>query len=149
MPDFDNPADPTTAWARDHVHDYVATNGEHPTRGHNWRNGASVLLLTTIGRRSGNAVRTPLIYTKVGDRYLVVGSKGGSDVAPLWYENLVAEPQVRIQVWGDMMAGRARTASPEEKGQLWPAMTKIWPDYDDYQLKTEREIPLVIIETEA
>jgi deazaflavin-dependent oxidoreductase (nitroreductase family) len=146
MPDFDNPADPHAEWARRHVHDYVATNGDHPKNGHDWIKGATVLLLTTIGHRSGRARRTPLIYARDGDRYLVVASKGGSDAAPIWYENLLAEPQVRIQVKGDVMDARAQTASPEEKKRLWPLVTKVWPDYDSYQQKTERDIPVVIIE---
>ena len=147
MVDFDQPADPHAAWALQHVHDYVATDGEHPTNGHDWLKGATVLLLTTIGHRSGKAGRTPLIYGRDGDRYLVVASKGGADLAPVWYRNLVAEPRVRIQVRGDVIDGRARTATPAEKAALWPTMTNIWPDYDAYQRKTERDIPLVIIET--
>jgi deazaflavin-dependent oxidoreductase (nitroreductase family) len=146
MPDFDNPADPHTDWARRHVQDYVATNGEHPKNGHDWIKGATVLLLTTIGHRSGRARRTPLIYARDGDEYLVVASKGGSDTAPVWYENLRADPRVRIQVKGDVIDGRARTASAEEKQRLWPLVTKVWPDYDSYQQKTERDIPVVIIE---
>lgn len=147
MPDLDHPADPRAGWARQHVHDYVATNGEHPTNGHDWLKGSTVLLLTTIGHRSGRAVRTPLIYGRDGERYLVVASKGGSDVPPVWYQNLAADPRVRIQVWGDVLDGRARTATPEEKAALWPTMTRIWPDYDSYQTKTDRDIPVVIIET--
>jgi len=147
MVDFDQPADPHAAWARQHVHDYVATDGQHPTNGHDWLKGSTVLLLTTIGHRSGKASRTPLIYGRDGDRYLIVASKGGADVAPVWYQNLVAEPRVRIQVRGDVIDGRARTATPAEKAALWPTMTTIWPDYDAYQRKTDRDIPLVIIET--
>jgi deazaflavin-dependent oxidoreductase (nitroreductase family) len=148
MPDFDHPADPHTGWARQHVHDYVATSGAHPTNGHDWHRGATVLLLTTIGHRSGRTSRTPLIYARDGDRYLVVASKGGSDTPPIWYENLVADPRVRIQVKADVMDGRARTANPEEKQRLWPLVTEVWPDYDAYQRKTDRDIPVVVIEPE-
>jgi deazaflavin-dependent oxidoreductase (nitroreductase family) len=147
MPDFDHPADPQSAWARQHVLDYVATNGNHPTNGHDWLKGSTVLLLTTVGHRTGETRRTPLIYGRDGDRYLIVASKGGADVAPIWYQNLLADDRVRIQVRGDVMDGRARTATAEEKAALWPTMTHIWPDYDEYQRKTDREIPLVIIET--
>jgi len=107
------------------------------------------LLLTTIGRRTGQARRTPLIYGRDEDRYLVVASKGGSDDPPLWYTNLSADARVRIQVGSDTLDGRARTATAEEKERLWPVMTKIWPDYDTYQTRTSREIPIVIIEPSA
>ncbi len=147
MADLDNPADPHSGWARQHVHDYIATNGEHPTNGHDWLKGSTVLLLTTIGHRTGKARRTPLIYGSDGERYLIVASKGGADDPPIWYQNLVADPRVRIQVRGEVMDGVARTATPEEKAALWPTMTRMWPDYDEYQRKTDREIPLVIIDT--
>ncbi len=76
-----------------------------------------------------------------------MASKGGADDPPIWYQNLVADPRVRIQVRGEVMDGVARTATPEEKAALWPTMTRMWPDYDEYQRKTERQIPLVIIDT--
>ena len=148
-PDFDHPQDPAAGWAAQHVHDYVATDGAHPSNGHDWRRGAPVLLLTTIGRRTGRTVRTPLIYGRDGDRYLVVASKGGSDEPPVWYRNLVADPRVRVQVRGDVMDGRARAATPEEQGRLWPEMARIWPDYDNYQARTNRPIPVVVIEPEG
>jgi deazaflavin-dependent oxidoreductase (nitroreductase family) len=138
---FDDPADPPAGWQRDHVDRYVATDGAD---GHRWR-GAHTLLLTTLGRRTGKARRTPLIYGRDGDRYLIVASKGGSDEAPEWYRNLVADPRVRIQVGAEKLDGTAHTASPGEKQRLWPVMTGIWPGYDDYQTRTSREIPLVVV----
>jgi deazaflavin-dependent oxidoreductase (nitroreductase family) len=146
MPDFDNPTDPRVGWAAKHVRDYVATGGEHRTNGHDWRQGAPVLLLTTIGRRSGKARRTPLIYGCDGDRFLVVASNGGDPKPPTWYQNLKAEPRVRIQVKSDIMDGTARDATPAEKDRLWAIMTGIWHDYDSYQKKTRRLIPVVVIE---
>ena len=112
----------------EHVERYLATDGRE---GHDWRRGAPVLLLTTTGRRSGEARTTPLIYQPHGDAYAVVASKGGSDRPPAWYRNLEA---------------RARTATPDEKPELWAKMTSVWPDYDDYQRRTEREIPVVVLE---
>jgi deazaflavin-dependent oxidoreductase (nitroreductase family) len=127
----------------EHVERYIATDGRE---GHDWRRGAPVLLLTTTGRRSGEPRTTPLIYRQHGDAYAVVPSKGGSDRPPAWYRNLEANPAVQVQVKGDRFAARARTATPDEKPELWAKMTSVWPDYDDYQRRTEREIPVVVLE---
>lgn len=129
-------------FGKEHVRRYVETNGE---AGHVW-NGATVLILTTTGRRSGEQRSTPLIYGRHGDDYLVVASLGGADHHPAWYLNLEASPDVRVQVKGDRFAARARTATPEEKPGLWRTMLAIWPDYDRYQRKTRREIPVVVLE---
>jgi deazaflavin-dependent oxidoreductase (nitroreductase family) len=141
MADLSYPLDPPAGWQRDHVTRYVATGGKD---GHAWR-GVPTLLLTTAGRRSGQARRTPLIYGRDGDTYLVVASRGGSDAAPSWYLNLVADPQVRVQVEADVFDAVARTADPEEQARLWPVMAGIWPDYDNYQKRTDRLIPVVIL----
>ena len=130
-------------FGKEHVDRYVATNGEE---GHNWVRGAPVLILTTTGRRSGETRSTPLIYGRSGADYLVVGSKGGAPTPPAWYLNLQANPDVAVQVKADRFAARARTASRQEKPELWKIMTSIWPDYDEYQTKTEREIPVIILE---
>ena len=140
--DWDNPRDPKLEWARDHVHRYVDSNGED---GHDW-NGTKTLLLTTIGRKSGKAYRTPLIYGQDGDRYVVVASKGGYPTHPQWYENLTANPEVRVQVGGDVFRARARTAGADERQRLWELMLERWPAYDEYQEKTDREIPVVVLE---
>jgi deazaflavin-dependent oxidoreductase (nitroreductase family) len=140
--DWNNPEEPTRDWVRDHVRRYVETNGED---GHEWR-GTQTLLLTTLGRRSGKARRTALIYGQDGDDYVVVASKGGYPHNPGWYENLAADPSVRVQVKDDVFQARARTASPEERTRLWQLMTARWPDYDAYQEKTDREIPVVVLE---
>ena len=131
-----------TLFGQEHVDRYVATNGEE---GHDWE-GTQTLILTTIGRRSGEPRPQPLIYGTHGDAYLVVASKGGAPQHPAWYLNLDANPDVEIQVKGEKMRARARTATPEEKAELWPIMTREWPPYDEYQQKTDRDIPVVIIE---
>jgi deazaflavin-dependent oxidoreductase (nitroreductase family) len=128
---------------KEHVERYVATDG---VEGHVWRNGAKVLILTTTGRRSGEQRSTPLIYGRHGDAYLVVGSQGGAPTPPNWYLNLEAQPDVTVQVLGDRFRARARTASPEEKPALWKVMTTEWPDYDAYAKRTDRDIPVVILE---
>jgi deazaflavin-dependent oxidoreductase (nitroreductase family) len=142
MTDLSNPLDPTTEWAREHVHRYVATGG---AEGHEWKPGVPTLLLTTVGRRSGQARRTPLIYQKDGDSYLVVASKGGHPAHPDWYSNLVAEPRVRVQVGSEVFDATARAADPDEQARLWPRMTAVWPDYDAYQQRTDRPIPIVVL----
>jgi deazaflavin-dependent oxidoreductase (nitroreductase family) len=141
MNDFDSPIDPPAGWQREHIERYVATGGAD---GHLW-NGVPTLLLTTRGRRSGHPRRTPLIYGRDGDDYLIVASSGGSDAPPAWYRNLGADPQVRLQVKDEPFDATARTASPDEKARLWPVMAAIWPAYDGYQTKTTRDIPLVIL----
>jgi deazaflavin-dependent oxidoreductase (nitroreductase family) len=125
-----------------HRRRYEETNGED---GHIW-NGVPTLLLATTGRRSGEIHTTPLIYGRNGERYLVVGSVGGSDRHPNWYLNLVQQPIVRVQVGAERFTARARPATAEEKPRLWASMAEIWPAYDDYQKRTERQIPVVIIE---
>lgn len=129
-------------WQQEHARRYIETNGAD---GHTW-NGVPTLLLTTTGRRSGQSHTTPLIYGKDGDRYLVVGSRGGAPRHAQWYLNLVANPQVQLQVMADRFPARARPAAPEEKPALWKIMTAIWPAYDEYQGKTKRDIPVVIFE---
>jgi deazaflavin-dependent oxidoreductase (nitroreductase family) len=126
----------------EHVRRYEETDG---AEGHDWQ-GTTTLILTTTGRKSGQQRRHPLIYQKHGRDYLVVASKGGADEPPSWYLNLVAHPDVHVQVKGDKFEARARTATPEEKPEMWREMTAAWPAYDDYQKKTSREIPVVVLE---
>lgn len=129
-------------WQKEHMRRYLATGGED---GHIWE-GVPTLLLTTIGRRSGEARTTPLIYGRDGNRYLIVASRGGAPTHPSWYENLVAQPNVEVQVKAQRFKARARPATSAEKPPLWKTMTAIWPAYDDYQTKTPREIPVVILD---
>jgi deazaflavin-dependent oxidoreductase (nitroreductase family) len=132
-----------TLFGREHVQRYVETDGEE---GHEWKDGTSILILTTTGRRSGEQRPAPLIYGKHGDDYLVVASKGGSDDPPAWYLNLEANPEVEVQVKGERFKARARTADAQEKPELWTTMTSHWPAYDAYQQRTDREIPVVVLE---
>lgn len=129
-------------WVLDHIRTYLDTNGEE---GHIWR-GVPTLLLTTTGRQTGEPYTTPLIYGKDEGQYIVVASRGGHPDHPEWYLNLVQNPEVTVQVAADRFTARARTAGPDEKGRYWPMMVEIWPDYENYQAKTEREIPVVILE---
>ncbi len=129
-------------FGKEHVDLYRATDG---AEGHEWE-GTQTLLLTTKGRRSGQQRTTPLIYAPDGDSFTVVASKGGSDEPPAWYLNLSENPEVEVQVKGDRFKARARTASTEEKPELWRTMAAEWPAYDEYQKKTDREIPVVVLE---
>ncbi|MHB8488041.1 MAG: nitroreductase family deazaflavin-dependent oxidoreductase [Candidatus Dormibacteria bacterium] len=129
-------------FGKEHVDRYVETDGEE---GYEWRNGAPILILTTRGRKSGALHSSALIFGRHGADYLVVGSKGGAPAPPSWYVNLVANPEVHVQVKGDRFAAHARTAGPEERPELWKTMIAVWPDYDQYQTRTDREIPVVIL----
>lgn len=129
-------------FGQEHVKRYRETNG---AEGHEWQ-GTTVLILTTTGRRSGEPRSTPLIYGRDGENYVVVASKGGADEHPDWFRNLVADPQVEVQALADRFPARARIATPEEKPRLWQAALERWPAYADYQRRTEREIPVVVLE---
>lgn len=128
-------------FGEEHVKRYQETNG---AEGHDWQ-GTTTLILTTFGRKSGQRRRSALIYQQRGNDYLVVASKGGADTPPYWYLNLVANPEVEVQVKDDTFSARARTATPEEKPDLWGQMVQAWPAYDEYQQKTERDIPVVVL----
>jgi len=129
-------------FGQEHVDRYVATDGEE---GHAWE-GTTTLILTTTGRRSGQERSTPLIYQEHDGAYLVVASKGGADEPPAWYENLQQDPSVTVQVKADRFEAEARTADAGEKPGMWKKMTAAWPAYDEYQQKTGREIPVVVLE---
>jgi deazaflavin-dependent oxidoreductase (nitroreductase family) len=128
----------------EHVRRYVETDGEV---GFEWRRpGAHILILTVTGRKSGKPYSTPLIFGEDGDNYVIVASQGGAPNHPDWYRNLVETPEVHVQVKADKFRARARTATGEERDRLWRLMAGIWPDYDVYQRKTDREIPVVVLE---
>ena len=135
--------DASHLYGAEHVRRYRETDGD---LGHDWRQGSSILLLTTTGRHSGEERTIPLIYGRSGDDYLVVASKGGSPEPPAWFRNLEAQPEVEVQVLGDRFRARARTATAEEKPEMWREMTNHWPAYDSYQRKTDRDIPVVVLE---
>ena len=135
--------DATRLHGPEHVRVYEETDGE---AGHDWKNGAPVLILTTTGRKSGEARKNALIYGMAGDDPMIVASKGGMPQHPAWYLNLREQPEVQVQIRGDKFTARARDATPYERPERWQQMTEIWPDYDTYQARTEREIPIVILE---
>ncbi|MFL3017883.1 MAG: nitroreductase family deazaflavin-dependent oxidoreductase [Acidimicrobiales bacterium] len=128
--------------AADHVERYLATDGADGYDFH----GAVCVILTTKGRRTGAIRRSPIVRVRDGGRYLAVASMGGAPKHPLWYLNLLADPEVTIQDKGEVHHLIARTATPAEKEELWPVAVAEWPDYENYQLRTERDIPLVICE---
>jgi len=125
----------------EHLRVYRDTSGE---RGYHWR-GTTILLLTTQGHRSGEPRTTPLIHRTDGDRWVVVASKGGAPQHPSWFENLSANPEATIQVRGEVVPVRATTAEGDERDRLWSLMTEAWPAYDEYQARTQREIPVVVL----
>jgi len=127
----------------EHIRRYRETDGEV---GHIWRRGAKILLLTTKGRKTGEPRTVPLIYEESGDRYVIIASKGGAQEHPGWYRNLAKEPEVELQVKGEVFPARAHTASGDEREQLWKLAAQQWPAYDEYQTKTAREIPVVVLE---
>ena len=103
------------------------------------------LVLATTGRRTGTPRRTCLIYGTSGGEYVVVASKGGADEDPAWFMNLEADPSVGVQAGTRRFTARARVASSAERAPLWAQMVNIFPLYDDYAQKTDREIPIVLI----
>ena len=125
----------------EHLRVYRDTSGE---RGYHWR-GTTILLLTTQGHRSGEPRTTPLIHRTDGDRWVVVASKGGAPQHPSWFENLSANPEATIQVRGEVVPVRATTAEGDERDRLWSLTTEAWPAYDEYQARTQREIPVVVL----
>jgi deazaflavin-dependent oxidoreductase (nitroreductase family) len=125
----------------EHVRVYRETDGE---QGHQWR-GATVLLLSAKGRVSGEERTTPLIYRADGDRWVVVASKGGAPKDPDWFRNLESDPQAEIQIKGEKVPVLAKAAEGDEHRRLWALMTEVWPAYDDYQARTERQIPVVVL----
>ncbi|MEU9256254.1 nitroreductase/quinone reductase family protein [Streptomyces sp. NPDC048270] len=142
--DWDHPTDPRSGPQLDHVRAYVSTAGAD---GHLWH-GVPTLLLTTIDRATGRTVRTPLIYGEDADRLIVVAAAYGAPRHPAWYENLAADPEVRVQVGATVLRARARTATPEERETYWDMMTGLWPAYEDDQTAAApRVIPMVIIES--
>jgi len=130
-------------YGEEHVRRYRETDGEE---GYDWREGSKILLLTTTGRKSGKETTTPLIFAMDGDNPVIVASKGGAPEHPGWYKNLVANPAAEVQIKGDVFPVRARDAEGEERERLWKLMNVEWPHYEEYQQKTDREIPVVVLE---
>ena len=135
--------DATQLYGEEHVRTYRETDGEV---GHDWKEGATILLLTTTGRRTGQETTTPLIYNLDGDTPVIVASKGGAPDHPGWFKNLAKTSEVGVQIRGDRFHARARVAEGEERERLWELMTEIWPHYDEYATRTDREIQVVVLE---
>ena len=136
----------TSLFGAEHVKRYRETGGEV---GHIWKEGSTILLLTTTGRKSGEPRTTPLIYAQDGDNYVIVASNGGAPEHPGWYENLSRNPDVELQVLDEVFPARAHTAEGEERDRVWAKANEIWPHYAEYQEKTAREIPVVVLERAA
>jgi deazaflavin-dependent oxidoreductase (nitroreductase family) len=130
-------------YGEEHVQRYRETGGRE---GHEWKEGSTILLLTTNGRRTGKPGTTPLIYARDGDRYVVVASQGGAPKHPGWYRNLVKDPEVEVQVLDKVFRARARTAEGEERERLWRKANEVWRHYDEYAQRTDRVIPVVVLE---
>jgi deazaflavin-dependent oxidoreductase (nitroreductase family) len=138
-------------WMVEHANRYLSSGG---TEGHMYKMTqpgrpemtVPSLLLTTTGRKSGERFIFPLFYGRAGDSYIVVASKGGAPQHPGWYRNILANPDVEMQVGTAKMTARARTATGEERARLWEKALEFWPPYADYQRKTEREIPVVVLD---
>ena len=136
-------------WIKNHLARYIATDGAD---GYLWdaslgggKGMVPTLLLTTTGRKSGNALTLPLIFGRAGPSYVVVASKGGAPAHPAWYLNLQANPEVQVQVKGEKFTARAHTAEAAERATLWPKMVAIYEPYEQYQTKTDRQIPVVVL----
>lgn len=136
-------------WAVEHVRRYRETGGAdgHIWKGHDGAGHFPCLLLTTTGRKSGEARTTPLIYGRDGEDYVVIGSQGGRPVHPYWYLNLDANPEVEVQVEAETFPATARTASGDRRERLWNMMARLYLPYDDYRVKAAatREIPVVVL----
>jgi len=111
--------------------------------GGTWLRGAPVMLLTTVGRKSGERRTTPLLYLRDGKDIVIVGSQGGMSTSPHWVANLAANPDCEVEIGSVRTPMHARRVSDDEKAALWPKLTKMYPDFDDYQARTERNIPVL------
>jgi deazaflavin-dependent oxidoreductase (nitroreductase family) len=122
---------------------YRATRGRV---GHRFRGGPTMLLLDHVGARSAVKRTTPLVYVRDGENVVLVASKGGYPRHPAWFHNLRAHPDTLVQIGSRRLAVRARVADPQERARLWPKVVAAYAGYETYQQRTDREIPLVILE---
>jgi deazaflavin-dependent oxidoreductase (nitroreductase family) len=130
-------------YTRINVRVYRASNGR-------WMNtfpgGFPICLVTTTGAKSGKERRIALIHLPLGEKKLIVASQGGADTHPTWYHNVKAHPEVEIQVGAERRRYLARQVSDEEKRELWPHLLSIYPAFDEYQARTDRNIPVFLCE---
>lgn len=143
--DLDRATDSQWDWVAEHTRTYLASGG---TEGHE-NNGVHTLVLATTGRRTGQPRRTCLIYGSSGDEFVVIASKGGADEDPAWFKNLRADGSVGVQIGTRRFTARARVATTAEREPLWSKMAQIFPLYDEYAEKTDREIPIVLLTPQA
>lgn len=129
-------------YAADQVRQYEESGGQEG----NTMRGVPVIILWTRGRSSGSVRKSPLMRINDGDRYAVVASKGGAPDHPAWYANMVADAHVSLQDGPEVRDYVAREVTGDEKAEWWAKATAVWPDYDAYQEKTDREIPLLVLE---
>ena len=130
-------------FGQEHVRRYRETDGDE---GFVWKEGSHILLLTTTGRKTGNKTTTPLIFGLDGDTPVIVASQGGAPDHPGWYKNLVKDPAAEVQIKGETFAVRARDAEGDERDRLWELMNQEWRHYEEYQTRTDRRIPVVVLE---
>ena len=107
---------------------------------------APLMLLTTTGAKSGNKHTTPLVYTKDGDKVVIIASKGGAPTHPAWYHNIVANPEVTVELPGDTFTGEAKPAEGDERKRLYDVQAALMPNFAEYQANTTRQIPVIVIE---
>ncbi|MGF7235704.1 MAG: nitroreductase family deazaflavin-dependent oxidoreductase [Frankia sp.] len=136
------PRENSLEWVVEHTRRYRESEGD----GHMWRDGIPTLVLVTRAAGIGSERRTSLIYGPHGDDHVVIASAGGADHHPVWYRNLLAQPDVQVRVGTERFHARARTAGDDERVALWSKMIAIWPDYECYQVRTDRPIPVVVLE---
>ena len=136
-------------WIKEHI----ALYRSDPEKAHMWDSTPlggpgllPTLLLTTRGRKSGEARALPLIYGELGASYVVIASKGGMPDHPLWFRNLEADASCELQAGAKKLSARARVAEGEERERIWKQMVEVYPPYVDYQKNTERTIPVVVLD---
>lgn len=140
--DSPTPSLDLSLFGADHVRRYRETDGEI---GYLW-NGVPSLILTTTGRKSGQRRDTPLICAADGEDYVVIASQGGAPTHPQWYLNLLRDPRVGVQVKSDRFEATAHAAKGQERERLWRLAAETWPSFDVYQTRTDRVIPVVVLE---
>jgi proline iminopeptidase len=130
-------------FGQEHVRLYRETDGDE---GFVWKEGSHILLLTTTGRTTGQKTTTPLIFGLDGENPVIVASQGGAPDHPGWYKNLTKDPAAEVQIKGETFAVYARDAEGEERDRLWRLMNGEWQHYEEYQQRTDRRIPVVVLE---
>ena len=131
----------TSDWARENAELYMASGGKEGTE----LKGKPVILLTTIGAKTGKIRKTPLMRVEHGGEYAVVASLGGAPKHPVWYHNIKAHPRVELQDGTVTREYEAREVAGDEKATWWERAVAAWPDYADYQRKTDRQIPVFVL----